>query len=64
METPRYFSQPLKTGARVVVNRPRRGDDILFEICRCSSATKAEEIAQALNATDAVKRAVLPLAMP
>ena len=64
MRAPRYFPQPLKSGARVMVNRPRHGDDVLFEICRCASATKADEIAQALNATDAVKRSVLPLAMP
>ena len=53
MRVSRYFSQPLKSGARVMVNRPRHGD-VLFEICRCTSAAKAEEIAQD----------VLPLALP
>ena len=38
MRTHRHSSQPLKIGPGVAVNRPGRGDDILFEICRCVSA--------------------------
>lgn len=62
--TRRYFAQRTSKGARVLVNRPKKGEDFLYQICKTEDYETAEKIADDLSLLDQVRKLVIPAVMP